>query len=118
VEAIKLKTVADLELVEDERVELINGEIVRRPMARSEHAVRRDRIRLGVFVRGRPVNRLMTGVWVLLLAGLMMVGPIGAQETMNQLEMESYVIDHDGVDVEQHEPGYVLFIYNQVRIWC
>jgi hypothetical protein len=58
----------------------------------------------------------MTGVWGLLLAGLMMVGPIGAQETMNQLEMESYVIDHDGVDVEQHEPGYVLFIYNQVRM--
>jgi Uma2 family endonuclease len=39
VEAIKLKTVADLELVEDERVEVINGEIVRRPMARSEHAL-------------------------------------------------------------------------------
>ena len=51
-----------------------------------------------------------------LLAGLIVMGPSGAQETMNQLEMESFVIDHDGVDVEQHEQGYVLFIYNQVRM--
>jgi Uma2 family endonuclease len=36
-EAIKLKTVEDLLLSEDERVELINGEIVKRPMSRFEH---------------------------------------------------------------------------------
>jgi len=39
VEARKLKTIDDLMQCEDERVELINGEIVRRPMARSEHAL-------------------------------------------------------------------------------
>lgn len=38
-EVPKLKTVADLLESEDERVELIDGEIVRRPMARSEHAL-------------------------------------------------------------------------------
>jgi len=53
---------------------------------------------------------------VVLLAGLIVMGSSGAQETMNQLEMESFVIDHDGVDVEQHEQGYVLFVYNQVRM--
>ncbi|WP_089724260.1 Uma2 family endonuclease [Candidatus Thiosymbion oneisti] len=37
--AKKLKTVDDLVQSEDERVELINGEIVKRPMARSEHAL-------------------------------------------------------------------------------
>ena len=36
-EALKLKTVDDLLLSEDERVELIDGEIVRRPMSRFEH---------------------------------------------------------------------------------
>ncbi len=36
-EAIKLKTVENLLLSEDERVELINGEIVKRPMSRFEH---------------------------------------------------------------------------------
>ena len=36
-EAIKLKTLEDLLLSPDERVELIGGEIVRRPMARWEH---------------------------------------------------------------------------------
>ena len=38
-EAKKLKTTADLEvaLMDDERLELINGEIVKRPMARFEH---------------------------------------------------------------------------------
>jgi Uma2 family endonuclease len=38
-EALKLRTVDDLLEAEDERVELIDGEIVRRPMARSEHAL-------------------------------------------------------------------------------
>lgn len=38
-EATKLKTVEDLLLAsqQDERIELINGEIVKRPMARSEY---------------------------------------------------------------------------------
>ena len=36
-EAYKLQTVADLLASPDERVELIDGEIVRRPMARAEH---------------------------------------------------------------------------------
>jgi Uma2 family endonuclease len=40
-EATKLQTVDDLLLASehDERIELINGEIVKRPMARSEHAM-------------------------------------------------------------------------------
>jgi len=38
-EATNLKTIEDLAQSEDERVELINGEIVKRPMARSEHAL-------------------------------------------------------------------------------
>lgn len=38
-EAMKFKTVEDLLQSEDERVELINGEIVKRPMARSEHGI-------------------------------------------------------------------------------
>lgn len=38
-EALKLKDISDLEeaWLEDERLELINGEIVKRPMGRSEH---------------------------------------------------------------------------------
>ena len=36
-EALKLKTLDDLLASPDERVELIDGEIVRRPMARAEH---------------------------------------------------------------------------------
>jgi hypothetical protein len=71
----------------------------------------------GVFVWGGVMIGRVIGLAVL-LAGLIVMGPSGAQETMNQLEMESFVIDHDGADVEQHEQGYVLFIYNQVRIWC
>jgi len=39
VEAEKLKTIEDLLGSADERVELVNGEIVKRPMARSEHAL-------------------------------------------------------------------------------
>lgn len=38
-EARRLKTVDDLLQSDDERVELIDGEIVKRPMARSEHAL-------------------------------------------------------------------------------
>lgn len=38
-EARKLKTIDDLLQSNDERVELINGEIIKRPMARSEHAL-------------------------------------------------------------------------------
>jgi Uma2 family endonuclease len=36
-EALRLKTVDDLTQEQDERIELIDGEIVRRPMARFEH---------------------------------------------------------------------------------
>jgi len=39
VEAAKLKTVDDLLITQGERVELVNGEVVKRPMARSEHAL-------------------------------------------------------------------------------
>ena len=38
-EALKLKTLDDLLASSEERVELIDGEIVRRPMARAEHGV-------------------------------------------------------------------------------
>ncbi len=38
-EAHKLKTLGDLLASNDEHIELINGEIVKRPMARSEHAL-------------------------------------------------------------------------------
>lgn len=38
-EATRLKTIDDLSDSRDERIELIDGEIVRRPMARSEHAL-------------------------------------------------------------------------------
>jgi Uma2 family endonuclease len=38
-EALKLKTIDDLLESPEERVELIDGEIVRRPMARAEHGV-------------------------------------------------------------------------------
>jgi len=37
-EARKLQSVADLLASPEDRVELIDGEIVRRPMARGEHA--------------------------------------------------------------------------------
>ena len=52
-EALKLKTLDDLLLETDERVELIDGEIVRRPMARSEHGVVQNRaaVELGPFDR-------------------------------------------------------------------
>ena len=38
-EAIQLKTIDDLLDAEDERVELLNGELVKRPMARFDHAL-------------------------------------------------------------------------------
>lgn len=38
-QARKLKTIDDLLICDDERVELIGAEIVRRPMARFQHAV-------------------------------------------------------------------------------
>jgi Uma2 family endonuclease len=44
-EARELKTLEDLLLCPEERVELIGGEIVRRPMARSEHALVQGSIR-------------------------------------------------------------------------
>ncbi len=47
-EALKLKTLDDLLASPDERVELIDGEIVRRPMARAEHG----------FVQGNAVAEL------------------------------------------------------------
>jgi Uma2 family endonuclease len=51
VEALKLKTLDDLLLSPDERVELIGGEIVRRPMARFAHgrAQNRTALALGSF---------------------------------------------------------------------
>lgn len=45
-EATKLKTIENLKAawLEDERLELINGEIVKRPMARSEHGITQGNI--------------------------------------------------------------------------
>ena len=53
-EALKLQTIADLLVHPDERVELIGGEIVRRPMARFAHgrAQMRTARRLGHFEDG------------------------------------------------------------------
>ena len=53
-EALKLKTLDDLLLSPDERVELIGGEIVRRPMARFAHAAAQGNLRgeLHPFGRG------------------------------------------------------------------
>jgi Uma2 family endonuclease len=42
-EAYKLKTLEDLLASPEERVELIDGEVVRRPMARSEHGIVQSR---------------------------------------------------------------------------
>jgi len=54
VEALKLKTIDDLLLSPDERVELIGGEILRRPMARFAHgrAQNRTAFTLGPFDAG------------------------------------------------------------------
>lgn len=43
-EALKLKTVADLLTSPEERVELIDGEIVRRPMARIDHGMAQSNV--------------------------------------------------------------------------
>jgi Uma2 family endonuclease len=62
-EALKLKTLDDLLLEPDERVELIDGEIVRRPMARSEHSMVQGStaIELGSFSRTAGPS----GWWIL-----------------------------------------------------
>ena len=62
-EAPKLKTIDDLLLCSDERVELIGGEIVRRPMPRSEHARTQFRTstQLGPFERDSGP----TGWWIM-----------------------------------------------------
>ena len=62
-EALQLKTVQDLLLSSDERVELIGGEIVRRPMTRARHARAQSQVNrhLGTFDDGvRP-----GGWWIL-----------------------------------------------------
>ncbi len=53
-EAKKLATLADLLVYPEERVELIDGEIVRRPMARAEHGLVQSAtaVELGPFFRG------------------------------------------------------------------
>jgi hypothetical protein len=59
-EAHKLQTVADLLAAGEERVELIDGEIVRRPMARGEHAS----VRLRTGVELGPADRTIgPGGW-------------------------------------------------------
>jgi Uma2 family endonuclease len=54
VEALKLRTLNDLLLCPDERMELIGGEIVRRPMARFAHGRAQSRTArgLGIFEEG------------------------------------------------------------------
>ena len=62
-EAHKLKTLDDLAVSEDERVELINGDIVQRPMARSDHGIVQSRasVELG------PIDRKTgpDGWWII-----------------------------------------------------
>ena len=62
-EALKLKTLDDLLLSSEERIELIDGEIVRRPMARSDHGVVQNRasVELGPFDR----NSGPGGWWII-----------------------------------------------------
>jgi len=62
-EAIELKTLDDLLLSPQERVELIDGEIVRRPMARSDHSIVQNRasVELGPFDRTSGPS----GWWIL-----------------------------------------------------
>jgi Uma2 family endonuclease len=52
-EAAKLKTVDDLLQSPDERVELIGGEIVKRPMARAEHGL----VQAGITDETSPLRR-------------------------------------------------------------
>ncbi|WP_367114633.1 Uma2 family endonuclease [Thiohalocapsa sp.] len=62
-EAIQLSTVHDLLTSPEERVELIGGEIVRRPMTRARHAQAQGQVRddLGCFVGGSGPG----GWWIL-----------------------------------------------------
>ena len=61
-EALKLQTVADLLVSPEERVELIDGEIVRRPMPRAEHGV----VQLRTGVELGPMDRVSGpgGWWI------------------------------------------------------
>lgn len=61
-EAIKLQTVADLLASPEERVELIDGEIVRRPMARGEHGS--VQLRTGVELGPLDRTRGPGGWWI------------------------------------------------------
>lgn len=62
-EAADLKTIDDLASSADPRVELINGEIVKRPMARSEHAL----VQSGVSDEVAPFKRQVGpgGWWIM-----------------------------------------------------
>ncbi|MFZ1389276.1 MAG: Uma2 family endonuclease [Thiolinea sp.] len=62
-EAQRLKTVDDLLASNEERIELINGEIVKRPMARSEHAL----VQSGLSDEMLPFKRRSdeTGWWIM-----------------------------------------------------
>lgn len=66
--AKKLSTVEDLMQSEDERVELIDGEIVKRPMSRSEHALIQSSISDEVLFFKRKSGQggwwIMTGISV------------------------------------------------------
>ena len=62
-EAKKLNTVKDLIQSDDERVELINGKIVKRPMARSEHALIQSSISDEILVFKR--KRGQEGWWIM-----------------------------------------------------
>lgn len=61
-EARKLHTVADLFDHPDERVELINGEIVRRPMARAEHGT--AQLRTGIELSPADRTSGQGGWWI------------------------------------------------------
>lgn len=58
-EARRLKTVADLLAVGEERIELVTGEIVERPMARPEHAL----VQSALSDEVRPFKRRGDGGW-------------------------------------------------------
>jgi hypothetical protein len=58
VEALNLKTLDDLLLSPDERVELIGGEIVRRPMARFAHALQEGDWRTIATLKDRERTRI------------------------------------------------------------
>lgn len=62
-EAVQLSTLEDLLMSPDERVELIGGEILRRPMTRARHAQAQSQVRgdLGPFAAGSDPG----GWWIL-----------------------------------------------------